>query len=63
MLVKDLLQILEMGTDIVIYDSKQDEVLIHQAYLSSTIFTEYLDRHICCINTSCDDCDIELVIH
>lgn len=62
MKVRDLLQVLECGTDVLIYNSTV--ILIHDTYcgLSYTNFDEYFNMEIISINTSSDDCDIELVV-
>ena len=64
MLVRDLLNILEIGTHIVIFDCNKNDVLTDRQYFGSsyTYFDDYLDRHIHNINTSGTDYDIELVV-
>ena len=68
MKVKDILNILENGTLISIYDSTLDDVLVMPMYLGANadltngIKYIYGDRKVLIINTHNEDDDIELVI-
>ena len=63
MKVNELLKILENGTKFNIYDSTTNSTLINNATTSHYLIFEYvLNSDIIAINTSCDGCDIEIVI-
>ena len=63
MKVNELLKVLENGTKFNIYDSTTNSTLIHNATTSHYLIFEYiLNSDIIAINTSCDSCDIEIVI-
>ena len=63
MKVNELLKVLENGTKFNIYDSTTSSTLINNATTSHYLIFEYiLNSDIIAINTSCDSCDIEIVI-
>ena len=63
MKVNELLKVLENGTKFNIYDSNTNSILINNATTSHYLIFEYiLNSDIIAINTSCDSCDIEIVI-
>ena len=63
MKVNELLKVLENGTKFSIYDSTTNSTLINNATTSHYLIFEYvLNSDIIAINTSCDSCDIEIVI-
>ena len=63
MKVNELLKVLENGTKFNIYDSTTNSILINNATTSHYLIFEYiLNSDIIAINTSCDGCDIEIVI-
>ena len=63
MKVNELLKVIENGTSFNIYDSTTSSTLINNATTSNYFIFEYiLNSDIIAINTSCDNCDIEIVI-
>ena len=63
MKVNELLKVIENGTKFNIYDSTTNSTLIHNATIPHHLIFEYiLNSDIIAINTSCDSCDIEIVI-
>ena len=63
MKVNELLKVIENGTSFNIYDSNTNSTIINNATTSNYFIFEYiLNSDIIAINTSCDNCDIEIVI-
>lgn len=63
MKVNELLKVIENGTKFNIYDSTTNSTLIHNATTPNYLIFEYVfNSDIIAINTSCDSCDIEIVI-
>lgn len=63
MKVNELLKVIENGTKFSIYNSDINSTLIHNATIPHYLIFEYiLNSDIIAINTSCDSCDIEIVI-
>ena len=63
MKVNELLKVIENGTNFSIYNSSTNSTLINNATTPHYLILEYiLNSDIIAINTSCDSCDIELVI-
>ena len=63
MKVNELLKVIENGTSFNIDDSTNNLTLINNAIVPQYLIFEYvLNSEIIAINTSCDSCDIEVVI-
>ena len=63
MKVNELLKVIENGTNFSIYNSTTDTILINNAIAPHYLIFDYvLNSDIIAINTSCDGCDIEIVI-
>lgn len=63
MKVNELLKIIENGTKFSIYNSNINSTLINNATIPHYLILDYvLNSDIIAINTSCDNCDIEIVI-
>ena len=63
MKVNELLKVTENGTRFNIYDSSTNTTLINNATIPHYLIFDYvLNSDIIAINTSCDSCDIEVVI-
>ena len=63
MKVNELLKVIENGTNFSIYNSNTNSILINNATIPHYLIFDYvLNSDIIAINTSCDSCDIEIVI-
>ena len=63
MKVNELLKVTENGTKFSIYNSSTNSTLINNATIPHYLIFEYiLNSDVIAINTSCDGCDIEIVI-
>ena len=62
MTIKDLLVKVENGTQVIIWDGNSEEVVFNERVGFDRTWQEYGNYEVCAINTSCNDCDMEIVI-